>query len=328
MKHRLTRLSILVSAIVAGLLIAAVDPAAVPVDEMPTYRPAPKVLSSPDIPLQLAAVTLPAPPAASMPPPIAVHVARQPVPVQPSPARVIINPLVAVSPAPDTLRRTAKNPLVTVRQPAIKPDWKAGVAPVAPSPPPMGTPTENPLGFAVATNDVKTLGRPLLKLLEYGEGPNIEIAWPRKGSQQARLFAVFNNCYGMRVALMGNDGRLYHQGSSRAKPWRPNSDRYSGFVRRSQGGTTGSETTLVNALRSQLGLPSGYAVRLFPRDADAILLGGLSQLIGGTYGRNKVITARYRLFGQRVFIEKIVADGIAVAGSIDLTPSQNPRCKI
>ena len=65
-------------------------------------------------------------------------------------------------------------------------------------------------------------------------------------------------------------------------------------------------------------------VRLFPRRVDALLLGGLRNLVGGDYAKYRAIRARYRLDGARVSVRDVIADGRSLIGRVDLTAAA--RC--
>jgi hypothetical protein len=170
-------------------------------------------------------------------------------------------------------------------------------------------------------------GRPLLKLLEVGEGPSIEISWPNDSASQARLYDLFRRCYGMRVALMNARGELFDTSGEAAQTLRLNTDKYSGFVRQSQGRVSPSEAEQIRTLRTHHRLPSGNAVRLFPRETDALLLAGLHQLIGPSYRANRAVQARYTISGRRIQIVDIRSDGTPVQGTVDLSAAINRNCR-
>ncbi len=65
-------------------------------------------------------------------------------------------------------------------------------------------------------------------------------------------------------------------------------------------------------------------MRLFPRRVDAMLLGGLKNLVGGDYSKYRTILARYRLDGLGVSVLDIIADGRRLSGRIDLAAAA--RC--
>ncbi len=171
-------------------------------------------------------------------------------------------------------------------------------------------------------------GRQLLRILEHGEGPAIEIAWPGSSVQRDRLHGVLQRCYGMRLALIDRAGGLYLDAGPRGNRWPIDLDRYSGFVRRPNGHITSAERRDADRVaRYHHGLPATDPVRLFPRAADAALLGGLAHLLGGDYRAAKSITASYRLRGHRVTVGDLRIDGRRVAGRIDLSRGATAACR-
>ena len=75
-------------------------------------------------------------------------------------------------------------------------------------------------------------------------------------------------------------------------------------------------------------MDSATAVRLFPRNTDAVLLGGLRNLIGGNYNGTKRIQARYQTSGSKVSVTEITIDAKPVTGSIELSSGAIRRCII
>ncbi len=171
---------------------------------------------------------------------------------------------------------------------------------------------------------IEAEGRVLLRILEHGSGPEVEIAWPVSALQRRALYRLLETCYGMEVAIMDSRGRLYGADGDAGRPWQPNLDRYSGFVRQPAGRLTRDEQDRIAVIRSVHGLtPGGLRasgnVRLFPRRLDALLLGGLKALIGEDYGEAAAIRAHYRRDGRRVLVDDIRVDGRHVPGRIDLS---------
>jgi hypothetical protein len=60
---------------------------------------------------------------------------------------------------------------------------------------------------------------------------------------------------------------------------------------------------------------------------DAILLGGLRQLIGSGYGKLGSIRATYRIDGGQVLVEAIKVDGEFIHGHVDLSGAANASCR-
>ena len=168
-------------------------------------------------------------------------------------------------------------------------------------------------------------GRVLLRVLEHGKGPNIEIAWPQGHAGQKWLKDQLERCYGMAKAVMNNKGELFTLNQSKGQAWELNLDRYSGFVRQVSGRSTSEELRVAAAIRAHHGLgQGGDVVRLFPRSVDARLLGGLKQIIGKGYEQAKSIRATYALQGSEVWVSAIHVDGASVSGQVSL--GRGPEC--
>jgi hypothetical protein len=183
-------------------------------------------------------------------------------------------------------------------------------------------------GPVVSVSAQATAGRRdggvLLRLLEHGSGPGVEITWPRGAASRDRLFRHMSRCLALRSAVMDPAGRLYVADPSggTAGPegsWRPNRDRYSGFVRQPRGYLAPDERALRQRLGSRHALPGGaHVVRLFPRAVDAALLSGLNRLLGRDYRTAGRITGRYSLSGDGLAVVDLRVDGRPVAGAIAL----------
>jgi len=167
---------------------------------------------------------------------------------------------------------------------------------------------------------VEAEGRVLLRILEHGSGPEIEIAWPVSAIQRRALYRLFEACYGMEIAVIDSGGRLYNHTGEAGRPWRLNMDRYSGFVRQPSGRLTLDEKDGIARIRAFHGdLRPAENVRLFPRRLDALLLGGLKALVGESYASAATIRAHYRRDGDMVLVEGIRLDDQPILGRIDLS---------
>lgn len=172
-------------------------------------------------------------------------------------------------------------------------------------------------------------GRVMLKLLEHGSGPKIEIIWPGQSRDREVLFKTFTRCYGMIVAVMDSKGGLYVADGEPRRPWKINLDRYSGFVRQSAGRDTGAQRSAAKKIRARhRNVVGGPAIRIFPRTMDAVLLGGLKKLVGASYAKSATIKADYRLLGNQVIVERVRVDGDQISGRVDLSGSLRPSCSI
>ena len=310
MQHRYTVMSVVVTGVLAFILVTPPDET-VQKPQKPTEIALPKQQPAP---MQMASVTLPPPPALE---------------------RTTIKPItVTATVAPQKV--IVRSPLKTETVPAPKATpIKAMAAPqilkpiVRPQPqkPEARQPAKQSPAPKSAT-EAKQQGRPLLKLLEFGKGPSIEIAWPDNASERARLYTLFSQCYGMRVALMSETGNLYDQQSPRGQASPFNTDKFSGFVRQSQGQSAAAEASEINAIKNHHGLRFGNAVRLFPRETDALLLGGLYHLIGTAYTNNPTIRATYQVSGWRVHVSEIHTGNGPISGTVDLSGAVKTRCRI
>ncbi len=179
-----------------------------------------------------------------------------------------------------------------------------------------------------ASVEVVREGRTLLRLLEHGSGPEIELAWPESAVRRARLYQRLRDCYGVRVALMDGRDRLFADRGTVGAAWDLNLDRYSGFIRRPVGRLAQGEAEAAARIRAYHGgLPGARPVRVFPRRVDALLLGGLNRIVGPGYADRRTIRARYRLDGTRLLVERVEADGYALPGRIDLSAAARRACR-
>lgn len=173
-----------------------------------------------------------------------------------------------------------------------------------------------------------TEGRTVLRLLEHGSGPDVELAWPRQSSDRDRLYARLRACFGMQVALLDRQERMFIAKGDPGSPWDINTDRYSGFIRRPSGSLSREERLEATRIRNHHGeLHQAHLVRVFPREVDALLLGGLRQLVGDDYADISSIRARYKLAGQGLFLEEIVADSRRFPGRINLSNAASKSCR-
>ena len=251
MARRLTRTLSIVSSL--GLLLA-LGSQLLPEPTEKRERPPPQSKEAVSGPsgnstrVVLAAVRLPPPPAPKLPP-------RQP-------KKIVVSPL-----KPKAVEKA--EPAIRKPRPILKP----------PPPPPLRAPTSKPAAVAqtVAPDaEAAAEGRTLLRMLEHGSGPAIEIAWPASASVRAQLYRRFSACFGLRVAVLVGEDRLYIAEGTPGVPWRLNMDAYSGFMRQHDGDASSEESRELRRIRDVHRLTArGAPVRIFPRHVDAVLLGGL-----------------------------------------------------
>jgi hypothetical protein len=288
-----------------------------------------------------AAVDLPPPPrpssaAAKEPAPKAEPAEREEIKQPPSPPASVRQRAPSPVEANDPLSELRRKPLVPTPQSAIEipaerlparaPEKIAEtqISSVTDRGSPVVVPTSEPAPKPQAPSSaVVAEGRVVLRLLEHGKGPLIEIAWPKDAEGKEALFGVFSRCYGMRLAVMRGDGTLFSEESgSRQDPWAIDVDRFSGFVRQASGSLSRSEAAAVSRIRrvNRLG-NDGVPVRVFPRRADAALIGGLQERSGlASIAKARSVHARYRIEGVNVFVHSIEVDGVKARGDVLLPP--------
>jgi hypothetical protein len=225
-------------------------------------------------------------------------------------------PVAAAKPRPAP---AVEKPVVTPLKPEPRP--QPPVRPSKRSKP--DTPPTPPSPTVKIDKAVAAEGRTLLRLLEHGEGPVIEIAWPSGADARTRLFGYLRNCLGMRVALMDGENGFYLASGRPGVATRLNLDRYSGFMRYPAGRVSNAERRLVASIRARHGMAGATPVRLFPRTVDAALLGGLNAAVGETYAAAKSIRASYRRDSGGLYVSNLRVDGRKVGGRILLS---NRRC--
>lgn len=248
------------------------------------------------IPLRVSKITLPAPP--------------------PSPAPLVVtaprsSPPARAKPSPD---RATKN------QGAVRP--KPGAVKPRASKKPMATPNTLRLPLK-AGRDQEVAGGPLLRLLEHGEGPSVEIAWPGHAVARAKLYDLLRRCHGLKTVLLRDQEILMPTGVGGPETF--NGDLHSGFLRAVLGSPPRREARLIKKLRARHGTGGAVPARLLSRQFDARLLGGLSRLVGAGYRGAKTVNARYAIAGNRVMVHGLVVDGRVIEGRIEIDPPG--RCR-
>lgn len=256
----------------------------------------------------LAAAYLPPPPQlAPSPAPVAEPAVTPPAPPAPPVSEAPPDP----PPEPSLMKTPVPEAVVAAAPPPPKPQ--------KPEPPPQARPQPRPEPIAITPDSIRE-GRALLRLLERGEGPDIEIAWPAAAADRAELYRLFSDCFGMRTVIMSAGGEMYGAGAF-------NSDRYSGFARQPEGGLSAGERTRVYAIRDRHGVVEGRVLRLFPRRVDAILLGALRRIAGDRFDKGVRIRARYRVTANGVRVDGIEVDGRAVSEIIVLPYTARRTCR-
>lgn len=261
-------------------------------------------------------------------------------PLQPSPGKPAVSRIVTpLAPAKPRIPKTTKerltrevlkpSPARPEKGPVPKPEilefrTKPEIAkrvPTAEKPIPEKVAVPQPHMSAATDRDKLNEGRALLRVLEHGAGPTIEIAWPENAAARARLHYRFTACLGMRTALMQSDGKLYVDSGPQNQPWAINLDRFSGFIREPAGQSVADEMLEARRIRNRhKRLMDAAPVRVFPRHVDAVLLAGLKGIAGHEYKKGSVIRAHYSLTGGSIIVEGVRVDGRAMPGKVTLPP--------
>ncbi len=275
-------------------------------------------LADPSQAPDLAAVFLPPPP----------HVAPQSAPVSVAPPPVepplVLEPPTPKEPPAEVVQAPPPEP-PPLKPPIPEPVIEEAAAPVdlrpAPKREPRPAQKSAPKPVEITQEAVRE-GRALLRLLERGEGPDIEIAWPAAAADRSTLYHLFANCLGMRTVVMSDDGEMFDTHSDGF-----DADRYSGFVRQPAGRLSAAERRQVEAIRSRHGIRRGRVLRLFPRRVDAILLGALHSIAGADFDQGIRIRARYSAIGNGVKVADIQVDGRATPEIIVLPFTAQRACR-
>ena len=340
-QHMLTGgTSIGLSFLLAGLLLVAVRPEhpakPVPLSEMRAIVAAPSLADMSRSAEPPAVVVLPDPPR-----PVALNNTENTA----QPKRAAIKPL--------TVAKIKPGPTFVPIRPHVKrPSSTVAVRPFLPSPDASNDDVSVPIVEDVLTPPIEDVhkdaeakkavaiirpgeqaalaeqGRVLLRMLEHGRGPVIELAWPDRVRDQERLYQTLRDCLGMRVALRDGAGRLFIANSPPGQAWQPNADRYSGFARQPTGRLAAAEQRDISTIAQHHDLSHrASTIRIFPRQIDAQLLGGLRRLVGERYGRAHNIRAKYRLFTDGVTVMGILVDGQSIAGGVALAGPAKFGCR-
>ena len=289
----------------------------------PPMPPKPRALAQPPAPKKRV-LAPPPPPPRPKPAPARIKPPERKTP--PRRARALPKPTLAKRTGPEVpalVRRGLKAPASLAPKPRAKPTriLKPKAAPI----PKPAQPTQ--AGTVVPNRATRREGRTLLRLLEHGKGPTIEIAWPDNEGIRDRLYRKFRECFGMRNAVMTAEGRLYGETGPSGTPWAINLDRYSGFVRHPAGRTITAERARARDISARHGI-DGRSVRVFPRNVDAVILGGLQQVIGGAYKNAKTITATYTKRRGRLVLGTVRVNGRPRKGAVDISVVKRRGCVI
>jgi len=180
--------------------------------------------------------------------------------------------------------------------------------------------------FSQNKNDTVANGRVLLRQLENGKGPEIQIDWPNQTSLKEKIYDILNKCYGMQTARMNSKDELFHSAGPSGVPWTINMDKMSGFIREVSGRITQAEHLHVRRINQKHPNENFKStIRIFPRVVDAHLLMNLRSLAGEKYSASKNIGAAYGLKNNSILIQHVRLDGKEL-GTAFMLPSIKNQC--
>lgn len=313
-ESRASLLGLLADALIMGAMSLLVQPGMPAADRSPcedtAADPAPATPIEPSQVRQMAEVALPPPPpmpVEGVTAPPARSVALQQNPPANHPAAMIApayEPVVAAralpegksAPSPESVPKSAPD------------DGLAATSSTRAVPAPA---------LLVAGGEEERSGRPLLRLLEHGEGPLIEIAWPGHRVARSKLYDLLARCHGLKTVLLRGQEILMAAAGNTEDAF--NSDRHSGFLRAVIGASPKQEQRVLAALQARNG-GGATPARLLSREFDARLLGGLDRLVGSDYRNAKRVTARYAVAGATVLVGGLSVDGRLIEGRIEIRP--------
>lgn len=272
--------------------------------------PAPKTSAS----VKQASATLPTMASVALPAPPPIKSPLGPVPSAKPSGRSAPQAV-----APTKSATPIKPAKVETTVPAVSPTSAAADAQASPEPAIQSFGPSQPL---IAAREREIEGRPLLRMLEHGKGPIVEIAWPEHRVARAKLYELLRRCHGLETVLLRGQEVLMN--STGGTPGAFDGDRHSGFLRAVIGASPRRETEILRALKDRHGGAGTTPARLLSRAFDARLLGGLAGLAGPGYREAGKVTARYAIAGRRVMVSAITVDGRDVVGRFEIDPAK--RC--
>lgn len=263
-------------------------------------------------PLKIQKITLPTPPALAMPAPMPTPAVKPLQPQQQAQEKTVIKPLDKAISATTPLNVTPLQQSST----AIKETAKAkkSLKPLQKKiqkkqPTQEKQKPKSPIKNVNA--DMINQGHVALQQIEKGKGPSIEIAFPAQMHDRVALFHQLHQCYGMEIALLNDKGKLYHLSSQSGQAWQFNQQYYSQMLRAVHGESVDAEINILNAIRQhhQLSVENTQAVRILPRQIDAIMIGALLSLASNHNNKNINIKAHYDIENQQIYLHDINING-------------------
>lgn len=137
-----------------------------------------------------------------------------------------------------------------------------------------------PIPQTVDRREATKKGRATLKLLEHGKKEMVHLVWPDHPGEMDQLYLTLKNRLGMQTVLVDEDYQLYTKTGAPGIGKPIDRDRFSTILRSPEGALPPSELKIEKQLLRRHSNGNGALIlaRIFPRNSDAMLLGGIEQL--------------------------------------------------
>ena len=181
---------------------------------------------------------------------------------------------------------------------------------------PKKDPVESKAKEILIENTDLSNGIKILTEAENKQNFEMEIFWPESFSASQKLFKTMNKCFGMRVAVLDNNGEIYNL---RGKVDR-RSQIISPFLRRLESFSVKQEKQNISTIISNNSIEGEKTlVRTVSFSTDAKIMDGISKLSETDLSNARQIKAKYFLERDRVYIGMITVDGKHAIGKILLS---------
>lgn len=174
---------------------------------------------------------------------------------------------------------------------------------------------ENALEVSIEKTDLRH-GISVLAAVEKERKLNMEIFWPNDSEQSQLLFDILQKCFGMKNAVLDQNGQLYDEGGK----IRLGTQVISPFLRQIEETIGAKEDQNITKILYHNNLDEDQIfLRVVSFKTDAKIMDGISKLYSYDLMRTKSIRADYKIERADVFIDEIIIDGKKIKGRIKLT---------
>ena len=194
-------------------------------------------------------------------------------------------------------------------------DKRNGLVKTSGKKPPVNQPVEET--YQTRDKNLCNRGERSLEFLSTVQDQKLVFYISNDDYERGALYNILRQCYGMEVALMGDNNQLFRLNEPPGISWKPDVDRISGFIRIAGGEIATAEKFLIRKIAQHHTIRSNYQpVRIFPRNFDATLLAGISYYGGAEKSKLQQVSARYLVKDKKVRVENIIINGKKVSGHI------------